>query len=165
MNWRRRHGESYLRYNETSGQFAEAFREFQSFCREVEIEEPKIDLCEVCYVNRIQPLDGQSLDQAIATVFGAGVLGLTADWLKPPAGITLNRRFDFSEQRGRLYAEASTANDPEGEFILLKMTARVDVSSTDDWFDRMRLAHDWVVNGFVAITSQEVRRLNWRQIE
>ena len=46
---------------------------------------------------------------------------------------------------------------------LLKMVGRAVIRGDDQWQDRMQTAHDWVVDGFVAITDESVRRNIWGQ--
>ena len=165
MNWRRKEGDEYLRYRETSRRFAESFQEFVAFCSNVALPEPVADLCEVTYVNRITCPDDSGPADYCAQVFGDGTLGTREKWLPAPSGFLINRRFDFPDDRGRLYAKAALAEDTQGEFLLLKMTGRTVVHRDDQWQDRMQLAHDWVVNGFVALTQESVRKDVWEQYD
>ena len=64
-----------------------------------------------------------------------------------------------SEQRGApdQYDKAA------GDFILLKITARVIHKDGDDLRENMDLAHFWVVKSFVSLTDEHVRHERWRQ--
>ena len=78
--------------------------------------------------------------------------------------VTLNRVFTIDEKKGRLYAEAGIANDKAaGEFVLLKITARVIHNDGDDLRENMDLAHLWVVKSFVSLTEEQVRHERWGQ--
>ncbi len=85
--------------------------------------------------------------------------------LGEPEAVTLNRLFRINGDRGRLYAEASIAKHRErGDFVLLKMTGRVLHGESANVQETLRLAHDWVVNGFVELTGPEIREQRWGQI-
>ncbi len=164
MNWRRDLGDEYRPFSDTSQRFEDSFRQFEQFCANVELSEPIVELCEVTYVNRILVPDDENPSDFFAQVFGEGTLGLSASWLGPLSALSLNRRFDFAEEHGRLYAEAASVEDSNGHAFLLKMVGRTVVRDGDQWLDRLQLAHDWVVNGFVAITGESVRKNIWGQI-
>jgi uncharacterized protein (TIGR04255 family) len=165
MNWRRQAGDDYLRFPQTSERFEQSFQEFSHFCSEFALPEPIVELCEVTYVNRIACPDDTSAAEFSAQVFGEGILGGREEWLPAPSGFSVNRRFDFPDEKGRLYAEAASAEDQNGRFLLLKMIGRTVTRNDDRWQERMNLAHDWVVNGFKAITEESIRYDIWEQCD
>lgn len=85
------------------------------------------------------------------------------DWLPNPRATAFNCLFDFDEAQGRLYSETSVGQNKEREFVLFKLTGRTLLASSEDWRQRLTDAHDWVVNGFVAMTNEEIRKTEWEQ--
>lgn len=63
-----------------------------------------------------------------------------------------------------MYAEASIASDKgSGDFVHLKITARVIHNEGDDLVANMDLAHEWVVKSFVSLTEDQARQVRWKQ--
>ena len=166
FNWRKADEESqYPSYSLNSQLCVDEFRVFTAFC-ERQGWPVKPDLCEVVYVNQIRPRKGESVIDLFATVFTGIGWGTSDNWLPSPEVVTLNRVFEIPEQRGRLYAEAGLAIDKdEGPFINLRMLGRALHTSGNpsDIEDTLRLAHDWVVNGFVSLTDRTIRQERWGQ--
>jgi uncharacterized protein (TIGR04255 family) len=173
FNWRRRVSESkYPSYESNSAKFFEEFDGFRQFCREKQLPDPAPELCEVTYVNHIEPAKGETAMELAGTVFSGMRWERTDRFLPKPESFTFNRVFvieDDGERLGRLYAEASMALRRQGstarEFILLKLTARVN--RRDDQgntlADSMQLAHDWVVRGFADLTDRQTQKERWER--
>ena len=166
FNWRKPDEETqYPSYSVNSQLCLAEFRVFTEFC-ERQGWPVKPDLCEVVYVNQIWPVQGESVIDLFANIFTGIGWGTSDDWLPSPEVVTLNRVFEIPEQRGRLYAEAGLAIDKdEGPFINLRMLGRALHTSGNpsDIEDTLRLAHDWVVNGFVSLTDRTTRQERWGQ--
>jgi hypothetical protein len=70
------------------------------------------------------------------------------------------------DNRGRLYAEAHIATAPDKpQIVRLNMIGRVVHRDGESVGDSMKLAHDWVVHGFVSVTREEIRHKRWEQSE
>ena len=124
----------------------------------------KPNLCEVVYVNHVWPGPDESAFDLIAEIFTGLSWQHSTEWLPEPEAAALNRVYVIGENRGRLYAEASIAHQKErGEFVLLKMVARVLHRPDDSVESCLHLAHDWVVHGFVSLTDEKVRKERWKQ--
>jgi uncharacterized protein (TIGR04255 family) len=165
FNWCRKEGQEYPRHSSNQPRLLEEFERFRQFCRGSELGEVRPNLCEVTYVNHIEPANEESLTECFANVF-TGIEWKSSDgWLpQPPESVSLNRVFEIGEQQGRLYAEAAIANDKvRGDFVLLKITARVIHREGDDLRANLNLAHDWVVKSFVSLTDPDIRQRRWRQ--
>ncbi len=161
FNWCRVEGKEYPRYESNRPHLFKEFEQFCNFAATHELGEVKPNLCEVTYVNHIRPDEGETPTDCIATIF-TGIDWKSSDgWLpQPPEIVALNRVFTIGDQKGRLYAEASVAND---DFILLKITARVIHNHGDDLQENLDLAHLWVVKSFVSLTEEHIRHERWGQ--
>jgi hypothetical protein len=89
-------------------------------------------------------------------------------FLPKPSAINWRTAFDMPDGKGRLYCNAQTAKTPEDEKIIrLDLSARgfshdVSDAARTKWFD---LAHEWITNGFVDITSPRLQKEAWGKIE
>lgn len=166
MNWAREANggdEDYVEYTKIREQFSNLFGELVQFCREHQITEPIIDLCEVTYVNQIQTLEGMTALESFPKIINTVVPQEGASWMQGPVALTYNRVFDVVGDRGRVYFESGAPSLETKEGIALKITARANVDADHSWIDRMDAAHLWVVKGFEAVTSQQVREKIWEQ--
>lgn len=169
FNWKKGSDEEqYPSYTKNSQLFLDEFRTFITFC-EQHGWDVQPNLCEVVYVNHIKPIEGESVIDLFASIF-PGINWETSDnWMPScnPEIATLNRVFEIPDQQGRLYVEAGIAHDKErGNFLNLRVIARTLHSSNDpsDIQETLKLAHDWVVNGFVSLTDATVRQKRWGQV-
>lgn len=166
FNWRRTADTGqYPGFNANLKKCLSEFDEFRQFCKAEELGEPSANLVEVAYINHVFPAPDEGLiDLYSQVLFDMRGWPQFEDWLPKPEIATFNRVFELPNQRGRLYAEASIALDKsKGSFLLLKMTCRVNHLAGNEIQDELQLAHDWVVNGFVATTSSQIRRERWQQ--
>ncbi|MEW4530889.1 TIGR04255 family protein [Maioricimonas sp. JC845] len=166
LNWRKSsESDAYPSFVTNGNMFLDEFRKFEQFCREEGLGRVRIDLCEVAYVNRILPNPNESAVHCFQDIFSGVAWDETEQFLPAPEYVTLNRVYPIQEHRGRLYAEASTLQHPEhGEMILLKLTARIKCGQEfEDAVQSLQLAHDWVVNGFVALTKPHARKNRWKE--
>lgn len=165
FNWCRREGEDYPRYASNQPRVIEEFNGFREFAACHGLGEVKPNLCEVTYVNHILPKEGETATECFASVFSGIHWQSTDGWLpQPPEVVSLNRVFVIGDQKGRLYAEASIANERTvGDLIGLKITARVIHKDDDDLGENLDLAHEWVVRSFVSLTEHQARHERWRQ--
>ena len=174
FNWRRREAnDSYQEYARSFPKFLEKFDGFQVFCKKYGLGKPKPNLCEVTYVNHIEPKDGESAIELFGELF-TGLSWESADGqTRIPENATFNRVYVIKHDEkkvGRLYAEATIAfqqGDKEDRgFVLLKMTGRVIPPSDDrDGLSQsLQIAHDQVVCGFANITNLQIQNDRWERI-
>lgn len=168
FNWRGRSGQKYPSYDGNSEVFLREFEAFRLFCERQGMEQPVPQLCEVTYVNHIVPEAGESAIE----LFGRVLCGLRWEsvdgWLPAPESVSFNRVYVIANNRGRLYAEAAIGVRlrEKQEFVQLHLTARVNCNSggRSDFVESLRLAHDWIVNGFVSMTDFGIQKSRWRRI-
>lgn len=165
FNWCRKDSEDYPRYETYLPICLDHFKHFSKWALNNDLGEVKPNLCEVTYINRLYAEENESLIDFFGTVF-TGLKWETSDeWLpQPPENASLNRVFVIGDNQGRLYVEAGFAIDGEGrDFILLKITARVNINQKDNLKESMDLAHLWVVKGFASLTNNHVQKERWNR--
>ena len=165
FNWCHKDGQKYTRYASNQPKLFDEFDRFCDFAARHELGEVKPNLCEVTYVNHIHPIGNETPTDCFAAIF-TGIRWESSDgWLRQlPDVVTLNRVFTIDKKKGRLYAEAGIATDKAaGDFVLLKITARVIHKDGDDLQENMDLAHLWVVKSFTSLMEEHVRHERWGQ--
>lgn len=169
FNWRREaqpQGMEYPGYQTIRGEFMRHFAallEIASATRHA--EPPGVDLCEAFYVNPIIVPEHQSrsvhpdLSEVLRLVSSAP----QETFLGAPEDETLQTRWripgrlELDRPAGRLYLSASPAIEPQTNLpiYLVNLTGHVLPSeeTQEAALDALDLAHDWVVRGFEAITT------------
>lgn len=117
---------------------------------------PEVTQAEVTYVNQIERGDGWELPGDAVRV--TPLLGDPQPaFLPPPEVLAVDARYVIPPERGRLRVALQPALriKDQKEVLQLQLTARGSPksSSMDDileWFD---LGHEWVVRGFLDVTS------------
>ncbi|MCH8270572.1 MAG: TIGR04255 family protein [Planctomycetes bacterium] len=162
FNWRQKDDRSeYPRYATNGPKCIDAYSSFVDFCESHQLDRPVPNLAEVAYVNHIVPVDGESAVETFARSF-AGLDWKATDGFLPssPETALFNRVYVIGNNEGRLFAEASIILTKESSGkVQLKVTARVNhVDAARSISDSLQLAHDWVVNGFVSLTTPEMHK-------
>ena len=155
-NWQRTPASDYPRYQQTRRMFADAWQRYLGFLDQRGFARPQATQCEVTYVNQIERGDGWEDPRDAAKV--TSLLGdLKGSFLPGPEVLAVDARYLIPPERGRLRVALQPALriKDQKEVLQLQLTARGNPksSSTDDilgWFD---LGHEWVVRGFVDVTS------------
>lgn len=164
-NWRQ--GEpphhEYPRYNKLRPRFERDWVGFVGFLEREGLGTPEVNQCEVTYINHIELGVGwDSLSDAHR------VLRLLKpheqrEFLPQSEMLTLSVRYVMPERKGRLHVAATPAiRRQDGRQVMqLTLTARGRPASSrlEDivaWFD---LGHDWVVHGFVDLTTPAMQQI------
>ncbi len=168
-NWQKISGdETYPRYESVRNKFQTEWNRFNAFLNKEGLATPKINQCEVTYVNHIEYEKGWKGFGELSKVISLWSGKHSGDFLRDPENINLNVTYRLPDNQGRLYVEMQPvirARDAK-EVLQLKLTARVVPSSSGfgdilQWLDLGRL---WIVEGFNDITTPEIRRV-WGQIK
>jgi uncharacterized protein (TIGR04255 family) len=166
-NWQRASGEGpYPRYETIEPSFLEVWDKFAEFLEEHSDRPLKARQCELTYINHILAGDlwqhpGQ-LDKVIRLV------GNTGSFLSEPEDGQFTFRYRLRHEErdvGRLYVQAAPAltRADRSPVIQLQLVARgaplgEGRQGVREFF---RLAHQWVVNGFAAVTTDEAQNILW----
>lgn len=166
LNWRRTSDDAEdPKFRQNGPRFLEEFGKFERFCEQQFLGKLHPNLCEVIYVNHIFPLADESALECMERVLSGVTLKLD-NGLPMPELAAFNRVYPLGDGKGRLYAEAAVGRHQEkGNFVLLKITARIVHRDGDDVAANIQLAHDAVVNGFVAITTPDAKSKLWGQTQ
>ncbi len=153
----------YPRYDDLRPRFEQDWQTFLHFLTQEQLAIPAVNQCEVTYVNHVELGAGwNSLGEAhkVLTLLRQPPSG---GLLPNPEALVVHARYVMPERRGRLYVECQPAiRRHDGKQVMqLTLTARGRPASSDlrsivEWFD---LGHDWIVHGFVDITTPVMHEL------
>ncbi len=168
-NWRKITGsEPYPRYPIQRANLEKEWNRFCLFLREEKLETPKVNQCEVTYVNHIEYGKGwkdySELDKVIATL---ATPKKRHRFLPDPERINMQVTYRLENNAGRLHvAFLPVIRVRDGEEVLqMTLTARgaPASSSVGDIFSWLDLGRKWVVRGFADFTTAEIQKVWGRQ--
>lgn len=167
-NWRKvAPTDDYPAYDALRPRFQEEWEIFLRFLEREELGRPEVSQCEVTYVNHIELGQGWNSFGEVAEVLAPLAPVTSREFLPQPEMLQLNVRYAMPGNKGRLHVTAQPAirRHDAKEVLQLTLTARgkPDSSATRDvmtWFD---LGHDWIVYGFVDLTTAKMHRI-WRRL-
>lgn len=169
INWRKVKGdEIYPRYEkEIRPRFLREWQRFQQFVGEHHLGAISVRQCEITYVNDILRGEGWSTFAESLTLLSNWTPGEASRFLPPFETLTIAGSIRMPEERGRLHVATQHAirQIDQREAIQLRLVARGRPLSTSDddvlkWID---VGHEWIVRGFVDITSAKAQDL-WKRI-
>jgi len=166
-NWRKGMppNDRYPRYDELRPKFEQDWRTFLDFLRGERLDTPEVNQCEVTYINHIELGRGwQALGELHKIIPIVSETGRR--FLPSPELHSLNISYVMPNHSGRLHVSAQPAIRRQDAKVgmQLTLTARGKPTSSDindiiAWFN---LGHDWIVQGFVDMTTREMRNI-WGQ--
>lgn len=168
VNWRKVKGdETYPRYHaELRSRFEREWARFRAFVEEQGLGKIDVQQAELTYVNDMPQGDGWNNFGEVGRVFALwGPKGSTG-FLPPVETMGFNGSFAMPDQRGRLHftLQHLLRSTDNKEVIQLQLVARGKPNSGSDvdllaWMD---LGHDWIVRGFLDLTTAEQQAV-WRR--
>lgn len=168
-NWRKISGtEAYPRYPDLRERFEEEWKRFGAFLREEDLEQPKINQCEVLYANHIEYDSGWNgygeLDKVIAAL---ATPRSKNRFLPHPERVGMHVIYRLEETAGRLYVTFGPvirARDGK-EVLQMTLTARgaPKSSNEEDVFAWLDLGRKWVVRGFADFTTENMHKVWGKQ--
>lgn len=169
QNWRKVTGtETYPRYPALRTSLEKEWERFCDFLRDEGLERPKVNQCEVTYVNNIEYGKGWSgygeLDKVIAALATPKSKGR---FLPEPEKVNMQVIYRLADDAGRLYVSfVPVIRVQDGKEVLqMTLTARgaPKSSSDDDVFRWLDLGRKWVVRGFADFTTEEMHKIWGKQ--
>lgn len=165
-NWRRIRGdEAYPRYPTLRKALLEEWREFRAFLKTEQLGDPKVNQCEVTYVNHIEHGDEATVD--LSRLFKGWPAGGVHQFLPQTESVNLQLHYRFPAEPGRLHLSLEPViRGRDGKEVLqLTLLARGQPKSSSDedvfaWLDKGR---EWVVRGFADFMTDEIQQL-WGRI-
>lgn len=164
-NWRKLTGtETYPRYPSLREELEKQWGRFRDFLKEEKLEVPKVNQCEVLYVNNIEYENGWSgygeLDKVIASLATPKAKN---KFLPQPERMSMNVVYRLEENAGRLYVTfGPVLRGRDGKEVLqMTLTARgaPNSSSEEDVFAWLDLGRKWVVRGFADFTTNTMHKV------
>jgi uncharacterized protein (TIGR04255 family) len=168
-NWKRGEPEDqYPRYPSNRDFFIDTWRKLEEFVKEKGLPVPVASQCELSYINQIVPEGiwdnlGQ-VDRIVRSVTRAG------EYLPEPEDIQTANRYRIKRDGkdiGRLYVAGTPVvnqGDPTEKFQLQLVARGAPLGEGEagmlDFFD---LAHEWIVNGFAAVTTEAAQNELWER--
>ena len=165
VNWRKAKGEEiYPRYPAMRARLEKEWRRFRDFLTGQGLEAPKVNQCEVLYVNNIEYGKGWNgygeLDRVVATL---ATPKAKTQFLPAPERAIMQVVYGLEDGVGRLYVSFQPVIRARDGVEVLQMTlnARGAPKSPDDagvlaWLD---IGRKWVVNGFEDFTTNSMHEI------
>ncbi|MGH9892179.1 MAG: TIGR04255 family protein [bacterium] len=163
-NWRKQESAEYIRYKTLRAAFADEFSTFRDFVIHEGIGTLMPTQCEITYIDHIEPNEYWSSHEDARKVFR--ILNLATDRFLPtsPEDCRFAMSFvipgDAEQPIGRLHINAQPAfrkTDDQPIFVV-NTTARG--APADDSLDGilhfLDHGHEWAVNGFLDVTTDEM---------
>ena len=166
FNWRSRDTErQYPRHPDIAACFEKAFTRLESFANDLGLGDIRPERYELTYINHIPKGKGWETISDVPSIF-PDLHWSEKKFLPFPNNLAWNWRFALPSDAGMLQvklSQASLAADPSVPVLILELTARgIGAEKTAEgrkqWFD---LAHEWVVRGFLDITSPNIQKQIW----
>lgn len=168
-NWRKVTGtEAYPRYPTLRASLEKVWVRFCGFLKDEKLERPKINQCEVTYVNNIEYDKGWNgygeLDKVIAAL---ATPKPKSKFLPDAERVSMQVTYLLEANAGRLYVSfVPVIRGRDGKEVLqMTLTARgaPKSSSDEDVFGWLDLGRNWIVRGFADFTTPEMHRIWGKQ--
>jgi uncharacterized protein (TIGR04255 family) len=168
-NWRKITGtEDYPRYPSLRASLVKEWKGFCEFLRDEKLELPKVNQCDVTYVNNIEYDKGWSgygeLDKVIAALATPKPKNR---FLPDPERVNMQVIYRLADDAGRLYVSfVPVIRRRDGKEVLqMTLIARGEPKSpdTEDVFSWLDLGRKWVVRGFADFTTEKMHEIWGKQ--
>lgn len=172
FNWRKLEDGLYPRFEEVFNNFKKYWDLFVQYISESGLGNISITQYELTYINIINLKKTPLTVIDLANVFnGNALIGHKDCFLPSPSGFNWQTFYPFPDNQGSLNINAISGLSQENKSIVarLDMVARGTPqekenieAGLEEWFN---MAHLWIVNGFVAITTENAQRELWGRVE
>ncbi len=169
FNWRRREKEYPGFHRNIKPTFDKYYGLFSEFIRtEIRIAEPAVDLCELTYVNSLEPCEFWTGPQDTASVIPSFSI-LTPDIdFSGSLGFNCNYAYKIAAdlQISIGIRVGPKVQQPEVPVLMFQIKAsgrvgKIAKPGTDEWFER---AHDAISRCFVSMTSPDIQNRFWKPV-
>lgn len=163
-NWRRVKGdEEYPRYPALRAYLEREWGRFCEFLASEKLEAPKVNQCEVLYVNNIEYERGWSGYGELDKVVAAIAPSKPREFLPAPERVNMQIHYRLTDKSGRLHVSfVPVIRGRDGKEVLqMTLVARgaPKSSNNEDVFDWLDLGRKWVVKGFADFTTEEMHNI------
>jgi uncharacterized protein (TIGR04255 family) len=169
LNWRKITGaEAYPRYPTSRESLRMEWGRFCDFLNSEKLESPKVNQCEVTYVNHIEYEKGwQGYGELDKVVAALATPKAKNRFLPDPERVNMQVVYRLGDNAGRLYVSFVPVIRVRDSKEVLQMTliarGAPKSSSIDDVFQWLDLGRRWVVRGFADFTTEGMHRVWGKQ--
>jgi uncharacterized protein (TIGR04255 family) len=169
-NWQGASGDDpYPRYEYIEGRFLQTWDMFSDFLAEHSAETAAVEQCELSYINHITPGDLWSHPGQVDRILR--LAGRASGFLPEPEDSQVVSRYRIRHQDldvGRLYVQATPGQRQSDRKPIIQLNVTVRgrpwAEGREGMISFFRLAHEWIVNGFAAVTTDEAQYGLWGRI-
>jgi len=161
-------GASYPRYSANEEFFLEIWDSYVQFTENMAYPALKATMCELTYINHINPGDVWTKNGELSKVIR--LAGRTTDFLPDPEDGQLAFRYRISldgQSVGWLRVQVTQGFRLEDHSPIIQLQLVAQGAPLGEGRDGMlrffRLAHEWIVNGFAAVTTETAQDLLWER--
>lgn len=158
----------YPRYSKIRPRFVSEWGAFCKFLSDYGLGEPRVNQCEVTYINHIPLQSPQGKTMSISDVIRFFPKREREGLLTNPVATTAAMSFDMPDRQGRLHISLKEAvrHEDDMDLLVLEFTARGAPAGTteEDFLKWLDLGHDWVVKSFDEVTTPEMHS-HWGRLQ
>lgn len=168
QNWRKRsENDPYIHYGELRPAFKEIWTKYLSFLRKNNVAQPKVQRCEVAYVNHIDKGVGWNRFADLSHVISAWSPQQPSRFLPHVNTVALTAVYPMAKQNGTLTISLQPGvRQSDGKTTLQLVVAakcRPLSSGTADLLSSFDLCREWVVEGFTDFTTEDMHQI-WQKV-
>lgn len=156
-NWQKLEGQTHVGYAERKQVFCDNWNALDGFVGDHGLGKLVPTVCSLTYVNRVQA-EHSKYERMSHYIEGLSRDYQSSGYLPNPEAVTFSLAFPFPAENSRLRIDAkSFVEQPSGMPVArLQLAARgqpraENIEAALNWMD---LAHEWIVRGFDAITTE-----------
>ena len=157
VNWQKTESTGqYPHYGNIEGFLIEAWAGLERLADRLGDPVPRVDVCDVLYVNRLRGPEGWHEHDDTARLIEPWNGWYSDGYLPEPSAFSLHLHYHLDD-RGWLNIDTWEASDEEGDMLMLLLQSRgrlpEEACGFDDAVEFMRAAHEWIVRGFASVTT------------
>lgn len=166
VNWKLGDAEEpYPRYESLRQFLVETWSRVGAIAAANKWGEPKPQMCEVHYVNRLSEEQGWTRYDDTSALLAPWGGSFSDGFLPAPGAAAMLLHFHLPDRRGWMNIQAGqTLDDEDSEILAIHLQCRGRLANPDfeDALDFMDLAHQWIVRGFASVTTPAAHEI-WRR--
>ena len=170
FNWRRRDDEYPRFHRDIKPTFDRYYGLFSEFIRtEINAVEPTIDLCELGYINTLEPCEYWAGPQDTVKVIPSFSTLETGIDVFESSGFNCNYAYEVSRdlQLNIGIRNGIKTQQPDVPMLIFEIKAsgrlgQVSKSRSDEWFER---AHAAIIRCFLDTTNRDIQTRFWKRVE
>lgn len=155
----------YPRYQKTRPNFEAQWELFLKFINKENLTVPRPTRCEITYANHIGQTDDWSLLQSPEKIFAPWSGKRTDGFLPKPNMVSAVAQYTWPEGELAVALQPAIRVSDQKKLVQLNLTARLPLkegANTQSILDHFDIGREWIVRGFVDITTKEMQKV-WQR--